>query len=98
MTSIKWDELTMIEPRLIVLEQIIKGYHKPARTYEVFCANRLWYGFGEDGIIVTGIKQRLMKLVGTFADNKFLNTTEAYDVAYQHLYEQMPACKSCACL
>ena len=30
-------------------------------------------------------------------DEKYLSTSAAYDVAYEVLYETLPACRSCGC-
>jgi hypothetical protein len=53
-----------------------------------FCANDIWYD---------EIKPVLVKLVGWSARNPALRTTEAYDVAYQYLYNLLPDCRDCGC-
>jgi len=58
-----------------------------------FCANEVWYGSGDDG----GVRKRVSNLVGW--DRKpdpILGSDEAYDVAYESLYEELPDCRHVA--
>ncbi len=87
-----WAQLVRQEPLLAGLEVSIRQV-KPEGRY--FCANRCWYGFGSwQG---RGFKARLERLVGWGARNPALRTSDAYDAAYQHLYNLLPDCRQCAC-
>jgi hypothetical protein len=79
-------ELCRREPRLATLERDVRSVTDNGGAW--FCANDWWYG---------RFKPRLVKLVGFGADEPELRTTEAYDVAYDALYEQLPDCRSCRC-
>ena len=47
---------------------------------------------------VQGFKARFIYLVGQLATRAELNGSEAYSVAYGHLYDLLPECKrGCAC-
>ena len=54
-----------------------------------FCANDVWYG---------RYKGRLERLVGWLATDPYLSTPEVYDIAYEHLYNLLPDCRSCGCV
>jgi len=64
-----------------------------------FCANEVWYGYPGSGF--QGIKTRLTRLVGFYRESgrhPVLSTSQAYDVAYETIYEALPDCKEgCAC-
>jgi hypothetical protein len=82
-------ELCRREPRLAKLErdiQAVKDTRGPS-----FCANDWWYLPG-------GFKSRLARLVGWGAEQPELRTTEAYDVAYDALYQLLPDCRECRCI
>lgn len=58
-----------------------------------FCANKIWYSEG-------GLKERLMVLVGWTRKKEGhhdLNSAEAYDLAYDKIYESLPDCRDCGC-
>jgi hypothetical protein len=80
-----WRELCKLQPGL-------KKLHNEIRTIrgdgEYFCANSVWYGY--DGN--RGFKERLLHLVGFYAKgcDPRLKTAEAYDVAYEKLYYDLP--------
>lgn len=60
------------------------------RDDEDFCANEVWYGRGDDG----GVKEKVAQLVGW--DRKpdpVLGSEEAYDIAYDALYDELPDCR-----
>ena len=69
-------ELCLVEPRLAWLADHIQSL-KPEQGN----ASPLWYGNAQ----VPGIKDTLIGLVGFEAANLQLRTSEAYDVAYDHL-------------
>ena len=52
-----------------------------------FCANDVWYRPGS-------FKSRLVRLAGWWAEKPELRTSEAYDVAYDELYQQLPDCRA----
>jgi hypothetical protein len=73
-------ELASIEPQLATLL-------KEARRVEpsdTFCANAVWY---------RQFKPRLLSLAGWEAENPILRSSEAYDVAYETIYEALPDCR-----
>jgi hypothetical protein len=85
-----FEELVQLEPRLGMLERDIRSIKRPYRGR--FCANEIWY---------QGFKPKLVRMVGWLAPKDAppaLRTIEAYDVAYDHLYELLPNCRRCACL
>ena len=65
---------------------------------ESFCANGHWYGWETPGV-VGGFKLRMSDLVGwSRKDHPVLDTSKAYDTAYQVLYwDSLPACRNCMC-
>jgi hypothetical protein len=85
-----WAELVRLEPRLLALQRDIRAVDG---SDPHFCANKVWYRPG-------GFKDRLCQLVGWYAerDDPVLRSSEAYDVAYDHLYRQLPPCRDCWCL
>ncbi len=85
-----WGELVRLEPRLRVLQRDVKAVDG---SDPHFCANRVWYARG-------GFKERLCCLVGWEAerDDPVLRSSEAYDVAYDRLYNLLPPCRDCWCL
>jgi len=76
-----WEQMVIIEPRLLELYKIAKSY-KPTKN---FCANQIWYRRG-------GLKSKMMKLAGYGAPG-ILGTPEAYDIAYQKIYNALPDCR-----
>lgn len=80
-----WDELVEMEPRLKLLLRAVRR----VRVGVTFCANAAWYDQGK-------LKERLTKLVGsgrlgTDGDPR-LWSSDAYDLAYDTLYEALPDC------
>jgi hypothetical protein len=55
-----------------------------------FCANTVWY---------SQFKPRLLWLVGWERRDKHpvLSSAEAYDLAYETIYQALPDCKRCLC-
>lgn len=85
-------DLATLEPRLLTLEADIRRVRGDKRKRS-FCANHVWYNSG-------GFKARLLSLIGwnkSVTDER-LRTSEAYDVAYEHLYNLLPDCRGCLCL
>lgn len=56
---------------------------------EHFCANNVWYEH---------FKPRLFPLVGWECRNPEIRTQEAWDLAYETIYEALPPCRDCLCL
>ena len=90
-----FNDLAALEPKLLPLfneAAEISGRTLP----ENFCANSIWFVY--DGH--AGIKRRLMPLVGWDRQDgpELLQTSEAYDVVYQTIYDALPACSgNCGC-
>lgn len=89
-----WKRLIEIEPMLELLRLAVAAV-KDDGTSPYFCANEWWYGRGDHGF-----KGRMSRLVGWTSDkgyDPFLRTQEAYDVAYDVLYNELPNCRNCGC-
>jgi hypothetical protein len=79
--SFSFDAIVKLEPRLAEL------YAKAAAvdgSPPNFCANAVWYG---------EFKPVLEQLVGWSARRPILRSREAYDVAYDTVYELLPDCR-----
>jgi hypothetical protein len=87
------NKLIAQEPRLLKLYERALSFHRA--TDPRFCANEVWYGYSD---VRTGLKERLCMLVGWEARKLTLRTEEAYDVAYDAIYEALPDCRACGCL
>lgn len=87
--KLTWRELVRREPRLAELLREAKAVDD---SDPHFCANLVWYGRG-------GLKERLCRLVGWEAekDDPVLRTPEAYDLAYEKIYNALPDCRDCDC-
>ena len=88
-----WQQLAQLEPRLEYLLKEAKAVKAPSG--KSFCANQVWYGSNER----SSFKVRLIKLVGWNAEKKdpVLNSAEAYDLAYNTVYNALPPCRKCTC-
>ncbi len=89
-----WEDLAVREPRLVALRADVERVR--VGIDETFCANAAWYGYGGR----LGLKPRLVRLVGWGAQSRdpVLRSCEAYDVAYETLYELLPDCRNCGCV
>ncbi len=89
-----WDDLAAREPRLAALRQAVERESAHGRLH--YCANAAWYGYGGH----LGLKPRLLRLVGWGAQSHdpVLRSSDAYDVAYQTLYDLLPDCRGCGCV
>jgi hypothetical protein len=97
MKRITWKELVKIEPELLELAKEAQAYKEESKGKDYVCANDRWYGYGKWRD--KSIRLRLIQLVGwTRKDDARLYTSEAYDVAYQHVYNLLPDCKNCWCI
>lgn len=89
-----WGHLVRAAPRLkALLEEArqVRSHDSPT-----FCANNVWFGYFEH----RGFKPRLHHLVGwAVADRRgashLLASSEAYEVAYQKIYQALPDCRDC---
>jgi hypothetical protein len=89
---VKWSQIIKIEPRLNDLYKEAKAL-KDNGSAVSFCANSEWYGWHNHH----GFKQRLCSLVGWEAAHESLRTQDAYDIAYDKIYEALPNCRNCGC-
>ncbi len=89
-----WQDLVEREPRLADL-RIAAERIRPAADAP-FCANEHWYGYGGH----LGLKPRLIRLVGWGAQSHdpVLRSCDAYDLAYETLYDLLPDCRGCGCV
>ncbi len=89
-----WQDLVAREPRLAELRVAAERIRPTANAS--FCANAAWYGYAGQ----FGLKPRLLRLVGWGAQNQdpVLRSSDAYDVAYQTLYDLLPDCRGCGCV
>jgi hypothetical protein len=81
-------ELEARDERLVTLRRRVEAVRRPAIGR--FCAHAHWYGRRD-----SGFKGELCGIVGWDSANPdaALRTTEAYDVAYHHLYDLLPDCR-----
>lgn len=90
-----WTEIAKAEPRLLDLYKEAAAIRDDKRKPS-FCANAVWYGYGGH----RGLKPRLIYLVGWARrpdESGSLGSADAYDVAYQTIYDQLPDCRNCSC-
>ncbi len=76
-----WEEMIKIEPALEKLYEMAQKEHLTAG--EDYCANRIWY---------TEMKPVLQKLVGHFAEDSRLRSSDTYDTAYKKILRALPDC------
>ena len=83
-----WEKLVKLEPRL---KDLFKEAKAISGADEHFCANDIWYDY---------FKPQVSALVGNYREDppEELQTTHAYDVAYQTIYNQLPYCRKCGCM
>jgi hypothetical protein len=94
--KVDWEQLCKLEPELRTLYRRAKAIKDDGKA-GWFCANRVWYG----NAIEDGLKSTLLRLVGHSAAKKekhpLLATSQAYDLAYETIYEVLPGCRNCSC-
>jgi septation ring formation regulator EzrA len=92
MERLSFEDLVKIEPRLDDLLTQIKNEKPPTKWQE--CEIYRWYGIGGDR---SGYKQKMVKLVGWFAEkhDTIIKSQQAYDVAYRTLNNTLPSCDVC---
>lgn len=92
--ELTWASLVQLEPKLgRLLDEAQR--HKDNGVAPEYCANAIWFGWRQfDG---HGIKERLCELVGwervSKANVGVLGTSEAYDIAYETIYDALPNCR-----
>jgi predicted transcriptional regulator with HTH domain len=88
--KLTWRELVRREPYLRYLLEAARC-QKDDPSKPSYCANYVWY---------TYFKPQLERYVGWFARVKdgVVNTSEAYDLAYEKIYNALPNCRNCNCL
>ena len=93
-----FEDLAARDPRLAKLRETAEaagGRHR--RLDGGFCANAVWYGYSRNGSPygLGGIRTELVKLVGDHSRNAdpLLHSSDAYDLAYQTLWELLPPCE-----
>jgi hypothetical protein len=87
---LSWSQLTRLEPRLCLLHAEVSRV-RDTRESRWFCANREWF---------SRFKAQMCRLVGWSrigGGPDVLYTPEAYDLAYQTLYDLLPNCRNCGC-
>ena len=85
-----WQQMVTLEPRLgKLLEEVQSQKH---RRNPNFCRESFWGGTVKDSGEV-GIKYHMCSMVGFGAAVKELRTTEAYNIAYRILFNQVANCK-----
>lgn len=92
--ALSWDGLVDADYRLGVLLDLIEDL-KPGDGH--FCANEAWYGTTDPD---AGIRARMDALVGWNREEStpdLLQSREAYDLAYDTLYDALPNCRGCGC-
>lgn len=87
-------QLSLLEPRLLDLYGEAAAI-KDDLSQDGFCANAAFYGYHGR----RGFKRRICRLVGWDAESNHprLVCSEAYDLAYETIYEALPDCRNCTC-
>lgn len=83
----RWEALVEVEP-------LLEGLREQAKQIEdaggkSFCANTAWYN---------KLKPQMVELVGFEASKKQLRSMDAYDLAYDVVYNELPDCRNCICM
>lgn len=81
-----WNNIVDKEPLLAALREEASAVKDEGGDH--FCANTVWY---------QDFKPTLTQLVGFEASKKSLRSMLAYDIAYQTVYNELPACRNCTC-
>jgi len=89
--NITWATLTELEPRLRDLYNYATEIRDMHIRGSYFCANLIW---------ARALKPRLNTMVGfeAFTDDEILTSPAAYELAIDVIYNQLPACRACACV
>ena len=86
--GITWEELIAIEP---ALQEMLTEISHIEDASPSFCANQTWFDQYDE---------RMGWLVGWYATkaNPRLRTSDAYDLAFEKLYNALPDCRDCNCV
>lgn len=84
---VTWEQVADLVPDLKLMLKLAKSIRRPKGSW---CSNRMWYAI---------FKPRLQELVGDGCPRKnpMLRSSEAYDVAYNTIYNALPPCRDCFC-
>jgi hypothetical protein len=85
--ALTFDQLAHLEPRLRRFLLDVQAEHRRAKHDPDYCATRTWF---------LRFEERLYRLIGwerRRKDHPVLRTSEAYDCAFEHLYEALPDCR-----
>lgn len=83
----RWSVIAEIEPLLEWLREQARAITD--EDGDQFCANTAWYN---------KLKPQLVELVGFEASKKQLRSMDAYDLAYDVVYDELPSCRNCTCM
>lgn len=85
-----FEDCCKLDPAINALHLQVKSFAKEHRHDKAFCANRHW---------VQTFKPQLLPLVGCERRRgpAELQSSLAYDVVYDAIYELLPDCRNCCC-
>lgn len=94
-------ESLRVDSRILTLYRAILGVKDNGHALS-FCANALWYGWGDADEQPFSFKEDLCQIVGFAMPGEqrahpFLATSEAYEMVYRKLYAALPPCRNCSC-
>jgi len=95
-------DLCALDPRILTLHRAILAIQDDGRAPS-FCANALWYGWGNRDEQPFSFKEDLCEIVGfpmpgEVRAHPFLATSEAYEMVTANLYAALPPCRNCRCI
>jgi hypothetical protein len=90
---VTWEGLVAVEPRLDILLAKAHGV-KDDKRERSFCANAIWFGYNNR----PSMRAMLSDLVGWSSQNDALQSSPAYDLAYDKVYGALPDCRKCLCM
>jgi hypothetical protein len=102
-TPLTFARLCEMEPRLLSLLADVRARCAGRSRKRNWCANSAWYGYGPFRA-ERSLKEQLTRLIGwhrVAGDGPHegaLRSSEAYQIAYESLYNALPGCRACACL
>jgi hypothetical protein len=94
--AVSWEDIVAAEPRFEQLLRYATWVIDPGGPY--FCANEIWFNL---------FKPHVVKLVGWGREwqmdaiknaGDILGESQAYDLAYEKIYDTLPGCRNCGCL
>jgi hypothetical protein len=90
MLQLTWADLTTRQPALTKLEDKAKELHRDSVANGIWAADAIWHGYAKPPYGPHhGFKNQLRRYVGWDAPIKdsVVNSQQAYNLAYDHLYE-----------